>query len=185
MSSLEPGTAPRVRFAAAVRAPKPLLSSAAERGLSARQLELLDELEERVVAAGLAELTMAGIAALLNCSLRTLYGISPSKDELVLTVVDRRLQRIGRRAFEALESQPSPLDALRAYLQAAGEAVQPQTVFFSRDLIGIPSAQPLLDAHENYVMAVTRELLDRAVEAKEIAPVDTAAVAHVLGGLGR
>jgi hypothetical protein len=34
-------------------------------------------------------------------------------------------------------------------------------------------------------MAVTRELLDRAVEAKEIAPVDTAAVAHVLGGLGR
>lgn len=135
-----------MRFAAAVRAPKPLLSSAAERGLSARQLELLDELEERVVAAGLAELTMAGIAALLNCSLRTLYGISPSKDELVLTVVDRRLQRIGRRAFEALESQPSPLDALRAYLQAAGEAVQPQTVFFSRDLIGIPSAQPLLDA---------------------------------------
>ena len=33
--------------------------------------------------------------------------------------------------------------------------------------------------------AVTQNLLDRAVEAGEIAGVDTAAVAHVLGGLGR
>jgi len=34
-------------------------------------------------------------------------------------------------------------------------------------------------------MAVTRSLLDRAVEESQIPPVDTAALAHVLGGLGR
>ena len=34
-------------------------------------------------------------------------------------------------------------------------------------------------------MGVTQSLLDRAVEERQIAPVDTASVAHVLGGLGR
>ena len=55
-----------------VRAPKPLLSREAERQLSARQLELLDELEAALLSEGLADLTMAEIATLLGCSLRTL-----------------------------------------------------------------------------------------------------------------
>jgi AcrR family transcriptional regulator len=168
-----------------VRAPKPLLASETERRLTARQRELLDELEELVAAEGLAELTMAEIAARVNCSLRTLYGIAPSRDELVLAVVDRRLRRIGRKAMESLDPSLSPLAALRAYLQAANDAVQPEAVTFSRDFANVPGAQRLLDAHEDYVMAVTKSLLDRAVKEGDIPPVDTSAVAHVLGGLGR
>ena len=61
----------RVRFPG-VRAPKPLLSPEAERGLSARQLQVLDELEEKLVSHRLADITMADIADLGNCSLRTL-----------------------------------------------------------------------------------------------------------------
>ena len=68
-----------------VRAPKALLSNEALRQLSARQLEVLDELEVHIAQQRLADLTMAEIASLLNCSLRTLYGIAPSKDELLLT----------------------------------------------------------------------------------------------------
>ncbi len=56
---------------------------------------------------------------------------------------------------------------------------------FAREFADLPGAQRLLDAHEQYVMAVTRSLLERAVAEGEIAPVDTAALAHVLGGLGR
>jgi AcrR family transcriptional regulator len=177
-------TKERVRFPG-VRAPKPLLSVEAERRLTARQRELLDELEKQVAQEGFADLTMAEIAAQTNCSLRTLYGLAPSKDELVLTVVDRSLRRIGRAAVESLDATMSPLETLRAYLQIANEAVQPSTVAYSRELVRIPGAKRLLDVHEDYVMAVTRSLLDRAVEDGEIARVDTAAVAHVLGGLGR
>jgi AcrR family transcriptional regulator len=168
-----------------VRAPKPLLPPEAERRLTARQQEILDELEDLVSSRGLAELTMAEIAAEVSCSLRTLYGISPSRDELVLTVVDRRLHRIGRAAIASLDASLAPLEALRAYLRAANEAVQPTTLAFSDELSDIPGSLRLLDAHEDYVMAVTRSLLDRAVGEKQIPPVDTAAVAHVLGGLGR
>ncbi len=168
-----------------VRAPKPLLPPETERRLTARQRQLLDELEALVAAEGLAELTMAGIAAQMNCSLRTLYGIAPSKEELVLTVVDRRLHRIGRTAIGSLDASLPPLAALRAYLQAANEAVQPETVAFARNFADVPGAKRLLDSHEGYVIAVTQSLLDRAVAEGQIPPVDTASLAHVLGGLGR
>ena len=173
-----------MRFAG-VRAPKPLLDAETERRLSARQIEILDELEGTVRSDEFARLTMAEIAAQLNCSLRTLYGIAPSKDELILTIVDRRLHRIGRAAVDALDDSMSPLAALRTYLGAANQAVQPESVAFSSALAHLPGAQRLLDAHEDYVMAVTRNLLDRALDAGEIRKVDTSAVAHVLGGLGR
>lgn len=174
----------RVRFPG-VRAPKPLLPREAERQLSARQLELLEELEEKLMRERLADLTMAEIAARVGCSLRTLYGIAPSKDELLLTVVDRRLHRIGRAAVEGLDGSMSALDALRAYLRAANRAVQPESMVLSADLARVAGAGRLFSAHEGYLIAVAQSLLDRAVREGEIAPCDTAAVAHVLGGLGR
>jgi AcrR family transcriptional regulator len=168
-----------------VRAPKPLLSAEAERQLSARQLELLDELEEKFLRESLTELTMAEIASLVGCSLRTLYGIAPSKDELLLTVVDRRLRRIGRAAIQTLDDSMRPLDALRVYLQAANEAVAPETLALSTNLSHVTGGGRLVGSHEAYLIAVTQSLLDRAVSEGQIQPVDTAALAHVLGGLGR
>ncbi|MGI9433138.1 MAG: TetR/AcrR family transcriptional regulator [Myxococcota bacterium] len=183
MSAAE--SAPHPRRFPGVRAPKRLLTPDAERGLTERQREVIDALEGLVVASALSELTMAEIAARVNCSLRTLYGIAPSRDELVLMVVDRRLHRIGRAAIEAVDASDSPLDALRAYLSAVSEAVQPTAVAFTEEFANVAGAPRLLDAHEKYVMTVTRSLLDRAASAGQIRPVDTAAFAHVLGGLGR
>ena len=173
MSAIQPRAEERLRFPG-VQAPKPLLPPETERRLTARQRALLDELEQIFSTEGFADLTMAQIAAEVNCSLRTLYGISSSKDELVLTVVDRRLRRIGRAAIEPLRASLSPLEAL-----------QPTTVAYSRELVRISGATRLIATHESYVIAVARSLLDRAVAQGQIAPVDTAAVAHVLGGLGR
>jgi len=167
-----------------VRPPKPLLPREVERRLTPRQRQILDALQALLLRGRLADLTMAEIAARANCSLRTLYEIGPSKDALVLTVVDRRLHRIGRAALEALDANMAPLKALRVYLGAVNEAV-PNTVELGRVFADLPGADRLFDAHEAYVIAVIRSLLDRAVAAGEIGSVDTSAVAHVLGGLGR
>ncbi len=174
----------RLRFPG-VRPPKALLSAQRERGLSRRQVDLLDALEEQIVRGGVGHLTMAEIAARANCSLRTLYGIAASKDELLLAIIDRRLHRIGRAAIEGLDPSMSPMDALRAYLTATNEAVQPETLAMSADLVKLAGAQHLIGAHEAYLTAIARSLLERAVAEGQIAPVDTAAVAHILGGLGR
>ena len=184
MSAAQPSAGERLRFPG-VRAPRPLLPPEVEAGLTARQREVLDELEALLVDKELAELTMAQLAARLNCSLRTLYGISPSKDELVLTVADRRLHRIGRAAIESLEASLPPLEAVRVYLRAANEAVQPVGGGFALGLERVPGSKRLADSHETYLVAVVRCLLDRAVADGSIAAVDTAAVAHVLGGLGQ
>lgn len=168
----------------AVRRPRPVLARERERALTDRQRQLLDQMEG-MFAEGFADLTMAGLAARLNCSLRTLYALAPSRDELVLIVVDRNLWRIGRQARGAIGHDLAPLDAVRAYLEAATVAVSGWTEAFARDLAAVPAAQRLADEHSEYLFVVTRTLLDLAVERGDIPDVDTAAVARVLAGLGR
>ena len=72
----------------------------------------------------------------------------------------------------------------RSYLRATNLAVQPTTVAFARDYARVPGAQALNDSHTDYIVAITRELLDEAIAVGEIEPVETRAVAHVLGRLG-
>jgi AcrR family transcriptional regulator len=161
-----------------------VLARERERALTTRQRELLDQLGA-VFDGGFADLTMAGLAARLNCSLRTLYELAPSRDELVLVVVDRNLWRIGRTAANAIDPDMGPLDALRAYLRAATEAVSGTTQAFARDLAAVPAAQRLNDDHSAYLIAVAQSLLDLAVERADIDPIDTAALARVMAGVGR
>lgn len=164
--------------------PTPVLSREREQALTARQRELLDQLGA-LFDRGFADLTMATIARELSCSLRTLYELAPSRDELLLMVIDRNLWRIGRSAAGALADEMAPLDALRAYLKAANVAVSGTTEGFARDLAAVPAAQRLNDAHSDYLVAVARCLLDVAVERGDIEPVDTSAIARVVAGVGR
>ena len=168
----------------AVPAPLPVLDRDRERTLTERQRQLLDELGA-MFDEGFAELTMAEIASRLNCSLRTLYALAPSRDELVLVVVDRNLWRVGRTARDAIRAGMAPLEAVRAYLRAATVAVAGTTEAFARDLAAVPAARRLSHGHNEYLFEVTRTLLDLAVEGGDIEPVDTAAVARVMAGLGR
>jgi len=181
----QPLSAPARLRLPGLRAPRPLLSPDGESRLTPRQRDVLDALEQSLGRESLAERTMAELAGRLGCSLRTLYGIARSRDELLLLLVDRRLHRIGRRAMAALDPGLAPLEAVRRYLRAAHEAVQPAAAAFAREFAGVAGARRLLDSHEAYVVAVTQALLERARASGEILPTDTAAVAHVLGGLGR
>ncbi len=172
----------------AVPAPRPVLDRERETQLTDRQREVLDMLGN-VFDNGFVEHTMADLAARVGCSLRTLYDLAPSRDELVLTVIDRNLRRIGRAAVEALDPDMPPLEAIRSYLQTANQAVASTTPTFARDQAATPATHRLATAHSDYLVAVTRTLLDLAVERGELGhrggpPIDTAAVAHVVAGLG-
>ena len=166
-----------------VPAPHPVLDHERERQLTDRQRDVLDRLVE-LFDEGFSHLTMADLAARLNCSLRTLYGLAPSRDELVLTVIDRNLRRIGRQAIGAIDPDTEPLAAIRAYLVAANLAVAATTPAFARDQAATPATHRLATAHSDYLVAVTQTLLDLAVERGDIATTDTAAVARVVAGLG-
>ena len=172
----------------AVPAPRPVMEREREEELTNRQREVLDQLVG-LFNNGFKEFTMADIAAKAGCSLRTLYDLAPSRDELVLTVLDRNLRRIGRAAVETLDPALTPLDAIRTYLKTANKAVASATPAFARDQAATPSTHRLAASHSDYLVAVTQTLLNLAVERGELAsgdgrPIDTAAVAHVVAGLG-
>ena len=167
----------------AVPAPRPVLDRDREHALTRRQREILDELGDKF-AKGFADLTMAELAARLNCSLRTLYGMAPSRDELVMTVLDRRLRAIGRTAISAIRPDMEPLEAIQVYLGAANMAVSDTTQEFARDLAAVSAGRRLSADHSDYLVAITRALLTMAVEEGTIAAIDTTAVALVIAGLG-
>ncbi len=169
---------------ARVERPTPVMPRDTFHALSDRQREILDDVGE-LFANGFAHLTMAEIAGQLNCSLRTLYTVAASREELVLIVVDRNLWAIGRTAHDAIVPDMAPLEAIRAYLRAANVAVAGITAEFANDTAAIPAAQALHDAHNDYLAAVTRALLNEAVRRGDIARCDTGATARVIAGLGR
>lgn len=168
----------------AVTPPDAVLSREAAAALTKRQGEILDELGQ-IFDQGFAHLTMAEIAAELNCSLRTLYLLASSRDELVLIVVDRNLWRVGRAARAAIGPEMKPIEAIRAYLRAANVAVATISEAFATDTAAIPAANALNEAHSNYLIETTKVMLDEAVAHREIAECDTTAVARVIAGLGR
>jgi ATPase subunit of ABC transporter with duplicated ATPase domains len=71
----------------------------------------------------------------------TLYDLAPSRDELVLTVIDRNLRRIGRGAISAIQPDLAPLVAIRSYLTAANLAVAATTPAFARDQAATPATR--------------------------------------------
>lgn len=166
-----------------VKGPRPVMSRQTEAALTTRQREVLDRLHE-VFLDGFAHLTMADMASAASCSLRTLYEVASSKDELVRIVVDRHLWGIGRTATGALEDTMAPLDAIRAHLRAAHVAIADTTEPFANDSDSDSGTSSISAAHAQYLIDVTRALLDEAVARGDIAEVDTAAIARVMANVG-
>lgn len=169
---------------ARVPRPMPIMSRERFASLSDRQREILDNVGT-LFADGFSHLTMADIASHMNCSLRTLYTLASSREDLVLIVVDRNLWAIGREARASIVPDMQPLEAIRAYLKAANVAVASITPAFANDTAAIPAAQSVNDAHNHYLAAVTRALLNEAVRRGDIPRCDTAAVSIMIAGLGR
>ena len=60
--------------------------------------------------------TMSDLAKKLKISLRTLYEIAPSKEELIVTTVDRVLKKHGKIAMDAMNTHSSPIKKLESFL---------------------------------------------------------------------
>jgi AcrR family transcriptional regulator len=168
---------------AARRRPRPLLSQRAEAQLGPRHREVLDELESLFLREGFSGFSVRELAAHVGCSRRTLYEVAPSKDELVLIVLDRFLHRVGRDAIDAIDTSRTFAEQITAYF-LGGVELQRLTHVFGEDLADDAAARRLFDRHYGYVMAVTEQLVTDGVAAGEFRPVEPAVVAGVLAGTG-
>jgi len=161
-------------------APRPLLSRKAEARLGMRHREVLEQLDELFMKNGFSSFTISDLSREIGCSRRTLYELAPSKEQLVLVVLDRRLHRMGRAALGSIDPNASLIEQLRQYIQG-GVAYQLFAPMVD-DLADEAPARRLVDRHYRFVMTVVQRLVAVGVERGEFGAVNPAVVAAVVTG---
>ena len=140
---------------------------------------------EIMLEKGIPDLTMSEIASRLKISLRTLYEIAPSKDLLIIMMVDNILKKLGKKALEKVSSISSPIEKLETYLKIVNQAVGPKFETYIQGLKNVKGSSKLINYHESFITNFTEKLLREALEANEIENIDVKAFAILLGGIGR
>ena len=149
-----------------------------------RHNEIIDALEI-LLESGVPNLTMSEIAKKLKISLRTLYEIAPSRDELILMTMDNILKKLGKFAMDSVSEIDSPIEKLEEYLMIVNQAVGPKFDRFLKDMEKINGSKMTADYHENFIKNFIKELLEQAIKKKEIKAIDVKAFSILLGGIGR
>ena len=152
--------------------------------LTKKHKEIINTLE-KMLEKGIPELTMSELASKLKISLRTLYEIAPSKDQLITMTIDNILRRLGKDALDEISTIQSPFKKLQKYLSAVNQAVGPKFDKFMKDLSNVGGSSAMADYHEDFITGYIEKLLNDALKAKEIRKIDTRAFAILLGGIGR
>lgn len=152
--------------------------------LTSRHHEIINLLE-KMLEKGIPDLTMSELASKLKISLRTLYEIAPSKDQLITMTIDNILRRLGKDALDEISTIQSPFKKLQKYLSKVNQAVGPKFDKFMKDLSNVSGSSAMADYHEDFITGYIEKLLNDALKAKEIRKIDTRAFAILLGGIGR
>lgn len=151
-----------------------------ERRWSPRQRQLFDEFEALFLEEGFRHLTIADLADRLHCSRRTLYTLAPSREELVLIVIDRLLNRIGTKARREAGSRPDPGDAIAAYLETGVMSLRGARPAFNDDVESYGPTKQLYDRHLRTALDVLATLVDGGIQQGVFRPLNAPLVAEIL-----
>ena len=130
-------------------------------------------------------MTMSQIASTLKISLRTLYEIAPSKDQLVIMTMDSILRKLGKHALDSISSIESPIKKLEKYLNIVNQAVGPKFNSILKDIDKFDGLGNMVDQHASFITNMTEKLLNQAMNKKEIKKIDSKAFSIMLGGIGK
>jgi AcrR family transcriptional regulator len=145
-----------------------------------RRQELLDGVMEIIAANGFSKVTIAELATELHCSGSSLYKIAPNKDSLVVLAI----ARWGESALKDWEVRSlrgkTSADRARLYYRAAVEGISSWSHVFRSDVNRFESARLAYANISDTFINRFADLLNEAIEAGEVRPVNTRFLAHVL-----
>ncbi|TWF92531.1 TetR/AcrR family transcriptional regulator [Saccharopolyspora dendranthemae] len=109
-------------------------TSRAERTLNPRRADLLGRLRDLFLAEGFAHLTLDDLAGRLHCSKSTLYTLAGSKEQLAVRVVAHYFKNATEDIERRTQAADDAREKVRAYLDAAAEALRPASREFINDM---------------------------------------------------
>jgi AcrR family transcriptional regulator len=147
---------------------------------SPRQEQVLDVVETVFLREGIRGVRVGELAAEASCSRSTLYELAPSKEELLLLVLDRMLRRIMRRGAEAIGRAADPVARVQAMLRSGAldfAALGPQFLEAVRE---DRPARLLFERRIAESLAILERLIEEGVQAGDFRPVDPAVAAEAI-----
>jgi AcrR family transcriptional regulator len=157
-----------------------MAAPAADPVLTRRQAELLDQLEELVLAEGFAGFTLDDLVLRLRCSKSTLYALAASKEQLAHRVV----KHFFRKATAAVEAdtvtEDDPARRVTAYLNAVARALAPASPAFYRDLDAFPPGREVYERNTAAAAERVRSLIADGVAQGHFREVHPALIADTV-----
>jgi AcrR family transcriptional regulator len=150
------------------------------RALSARQEEVLDVVEAVFLREGIRGVRIGELAAEASCSRSTLYELAPSKEGLLLLVLDRMMRRIMRRGAQAIEEATDPVDRVRAMMTSGALDLAALGPRFLEAIRRHPPARLLFDRRMADGRDTLERLIEEAISAGQLRPVNVPVVAEAL-----
>src|SRR5258708_4029294 len=150
------------------------------RGLSRRQKEILDVVEQVFLRTGIRAVRIGELPAEASCSRSTLYEIAPSKEDLLLLVLDRMMRRIMQRGTHAIEQVADPVDRVRALMMSGAVDLSALGPRFMEAVRQHPPARLLFDRRIAEGRDALESLVAEAVDAGRFRPVNAAVVAEAM-----
>jgi AcrR family transcriptional regulator len=146
-----------------------------------RREELLDGVMRIIAARGFSDLTTMELAGELHCSSSTLYKIGASKDSVVALAIAHWSKYMLADLEDRALAGATATDRARLYWRAGAEAIRPLSHAFRSDVDRFEWARLVYrtSASEPFIDRF-RGLLDEAVDAGELEPMNTCFLAQAL-----
>jgi AcrR family transcriptional regulator len=129
---------------------------------------------------------MGDLAARLGCSYRTLYSLAPSRQELVLVVIDRILRAKGRAALEVLSECHDPATRLEALIEIWAGDFDRISLRYAEDAAGHPAVTRLQNDHQDHAFLILRDVIEDGIASGQFRPMHARIAADVINaGLAR
>ena len=139
-----------------------------------RREELLDGVMDIIAARGFSEVKTAEMARELHCSESSLYKIAPNKDSLMVLAIGRWGEvTLDWMERDARRTAIPPSERARLYFLGAAKALRPMSLAFRGDVDRFESTRMAYQVIADRFVKRFVELLDDAVAAGEIRPMNT------------
>ncbi|TDC95759.1 TetR/AcrR family transcriptional regulator [Saccharopolyspora aridisoli] len=156
-------------------------TSRAERALNPRRAELLGRLRDLFLAEGFAHFTLDDLASRLHCSKSTLYTLAGSKEQLAVRVVAHYFKSATEDIERRAEVADDPREKVRAYLDAAAEALRPASREFINDMGANLATRATYEANAGAAAERLRGLIAEGVRQGVFREVHAGFVGEMVG----